>query len=432
MYILKKDGNFHYINTKSNNRSYITPFVTDTHLHVLGLGEKLYFPSLEGENLKEIRYIIENLLENNPKEIILRGWSEEFARPTKDFLDNITTNLPIILIRRCGHLAVVNSKALEVAVFNDSKEYIDFTTGIVKEKALEKIYQIKDFSDFSAYAEKIWGYAKDYLIGKGYGFVHSDDLHGISKEDLPFKPTDNLNVFEKVAINNHEDLIFYYENGYFDKYSCVKVYLDGSLGARTAFLLEKYNDDYNNFGIKLWEDEELIKVIDFCEKNNLHLAAHAIGDGAVEQLLNAFEKAKPKLVHRIIHAIVLNENQIERIKKLKIILDIQPQFIESDKVFIHQRLGKRLNKAFNFSKLYETGVPLFISSDAPVEEPNWVRDLKTLNNLGIPYSYSLFQITYGPEFIDNFDRELATYEQVLIFKDNPFNQISMPKVYNSK
>lgn len=154
MYILKKDGNFHYINTKSNNRSYITPFVTDTHLHVLGLGEKLYFPSLEGENLKEIRYIIENLLENNPKEIILRGWSEEFARPTKDFLDNITTNLPIILIRRCGHLAVVNSKALEVAVFNDSKEYVDFTTGIVKEKALEKIYQIKDFSDFSAYAEK--------------------------------------------------------------------------------------------------------------------------------------------------------------------------------------------------------------------------------------------------------------------------------------
>ena len=69
MYILQKDGRFHYINTRLNNRSYITPLVTDTHLHVLGLGEKLYFPSLERKNLKEIEDIIEKLLKNNPKKL---------------------------------------------------------------------------------------------------------------------------------------------------------------------------------------------------------------------------------------------------------------------------------------------------------------------------------------------------------------------------
>ncbi len=138
MYILQKDGRFHYINTRLNNRSYITPFVTDTHLHVLGLGEKLYFPSLESKNLKEIEDIIEKLLKNNPKEIILRGWSEEFAKPSKLFLDNIANNLPIILVRRCSHLAFVNSKVLEIVDFSDCREYVDYVNGIVKEKALEK------------------------------------------------------------------------------------------------------------------------------------------------------------------------------------------------------------------------------------------------------------------------------------------------------
>ena len=428
MYILQKDGRFHYINTRLNNRSYITPFVTDTHLHVLGLGEKLYFPSLESKNLKEIEDIIEKLLKNNPKEIILRGWSEEFAKPSKLFLDNIANSLPIILVRRCSHLAIVNSKVLEIVDFSDCREYVDYVNGIVKEKALEKIYVI---IDSPTYTTEIWNHAKDYLLDKGYGYVHSDDLHGLYKDELPFKPTDNLKVYEKVAVTNYEQLISYQKDGYFDKFSCVKIYLDGSLGARTAYLLEKYNDDENNFGIKLWKDEELIKVLDFCEKNNLHLAVHAIGDGAIEQLLYVFEKVKPRLVHRVIHAMVMSNDQIERIKKLNLIVDIQPQFIESDKGFINNRLGRNVDKAFNFSKLYKTGIPLFISSDAPVEDPDWIRDLIRLDKLGIPYCYSLYQITYAPEFIDNFDRGSTISEQALIFNDNPFNQISVPKVYNN-
>lgn len=67
-----------------------------------------------------------------------------------------------------------------------------------------------------------------------------------------------------------------------------------------------------------------------------------------------------------------------------------------------------------------------------MEDPDWIRDLKKLNYLGIPYSYSLYQITYAPDFIDNFDRELTIHKQALIFKDNPFDRISIPKVYNNK
>ncbi len=101
------------------------------------------------------------------------------------------------------------------------------------------------------------------------------------------------------------------------------------------------------------------------KKNNLHLAVHAIGDGAIEQLLYVFEKVKPRLVHRVIHAMVMSNDQIERIKKLNLIVDIQPQFIESDKGFINNRLGRNVDKAFNF-QIIQTGIPLFISSDAPL------------------------------------------------------------------
>lgn len=81
---------------------------------------------------------------------------------------------------------------------------------------------------------------------------------------------------------------------------------------------------------------------------------------------------------------VMSNDQIERIKKLNLIVDIQPQFIESDKGFINNRLGRNVDKAFNFSKLYKTGIPLFISSDAPVEDPDWIRDLIRLDKLEYP------------------------------------------------
>ena len=428
MYKLTKNRNFKYVNTKFNKQLYVTPLVTDTHLHMLGLGEKLSQPTLEGKNLFDIKKILEELLKQNYDKIILRGWMEEFSKPTKSFLDEITKDIPTLLIRRCGHIAVVNSKVFEIIDFTGLKSYINFEKGIIKEKAIDKFYEI--FGAFNNIKNN-YEIAKKFLKSKGYGFVHSDDLHGLSKEDLPYKEDKDFDVYEKVAIKNFEELLKYYEEGYFDEFNSVKVYLDGSLGGRTAYLLKKYNDA-DTFGEKLWSDEELTEVVKFCEGKSLHLAAHAIGDGAVNQILNIFKRLKPKLIHRIIHAEILNEVQIKDLKSFNIIVDVQPQFIESDKVFINERLGERIENAFRFYDLFKNNIPLFFSSDAPVEEPDWIKDIVTLKYIGIPYEYSLHQIIYAPELVDKIDRELSMEDKALIFKENPFVKVSKPEIFGEE
>jgi len=428
LFKLSRSGKFKFVSTKHNKQIFVTPLITDSHLHILGLGEKLSQPTLERKKLSEIKSIIEEIVSKRSNKIVLRGWTEEFANPDKDFLDSINREIPIMLVRRCGHFAVVNSKVFESIDFSDSSNYVDFEEGKIKESTIDKFY--KTFGPFTD-VKNNYETSKKYLKNKGYGFVHSDDLHGISKDNLPFVHDNEFFVYEKVAVKDYSELSKYYELGYFNEFKCVKIYLDGSLGARTALLLNKYNDS-NTYGEKLWEDTELTAVVEFCENNGLHLAAHAIGDGAIEQILRVFEKVNPKLRHRIIHAIVLRSNQIERIKKHNLIVDIQPQFMESDKVFIEDRLGERVNDAFRFYDLYRSQVSLFISSDAPVEEPDWLRDIKRLKEIGIPYNYSLYQLTYGPEIIDNIDRQESMESNALIFQDDPFVEISQPKIYQTE
>ncbi|MBM7560344.1 amidohydrolase family protein [Marinitoga litoralis] len=416
MYYLNENGIFVYKNTKINSNKYVTPLITDTHMHILGFGEKLLNPDLENMEDSKIIELIENKLKNNSKKIILRGWSK--TNITKDSLDNLSKDIPIILIRRCGHVAICNSKILEH--LNKNTEYIVYETGEIREKALEEFYEIFGyFSDI----KKAYNEAKNYLLSKGYGYIHSDDLHGIKKEDLPFD--NDLKVYEKVAINNYEELIEYHNNGIFNDFTAVKVYVDGSFGGRTAYLRENYNDG-DNRGNLVWKKEELKKVLEFCENNNLHLCMHAIGDGAIDEILETFDDLKPQNIHRIIHASILHNDQIERIKKYRIILDMQPQFIESDKSILKSRLGQRDKLTYRFKNIYEEKIPMFFSSDAPVEMPDWFRDAKTLERLGLPLNYIIYNMTYFPKLIDGFDRNNGQ----LIFKENPFEKLTIPIIEN--
>ncbi|WP_129409747.1 amidohydrolase family protein [Marinitoga lauensis] len=413
MYYLTRKGEFIYKNTKHNINKYITPLITDTHMHILGFGEKLLNPDLENLEKEDIKRIIKNKLKDNAEKIVLRGWSELDID-----LDKFSKNIPIILIRRCGHIAIVNSVILEKLAKEVDSEYIDFKKKIIKEKALEKFHEIYGFySDVKGAYLK----AKEYLLNKGYGFIHSDDLHGINKNDLPFD--DYLKVFEKVAINNYNELIDYYNKGYFNIFKAVKVYIDGSFGGKTAYLREKYNDGDNN-GYLVWKKEELKKVLEFCENNALHLCMHAIGDKAVDIILEIFNELKPSKYHRIIHASLLHDEQLEIIKKHKLILDMQPQFVESDKEMLKERLDERTKLAYRFKDIYNNKIPMFFSSDAPVETPDWFRDAKILSNFGIPLKYIIYNMTFFPEFIDGFSRE----KKYLLFKENPFEKLTIPDV----
>lgn len=422
MYKMNSNGDFDYINTKINIKKYITPMITDSHLHVISFGEKLINPDLEFKSILEIKKIIKNKLNENPKKIILRGWSEPEI-PHKRFLDSLNKNIPMMMVRRCGHVATINSKIFEIIDFSKYSEYINEKDGIIYEQALELVYENLGYYQN---IEKSFKKAEKYLIDNGYGYIHSEDIHGISKDQLPFKDS-KIKVYEKIAVNNLEELKKYHEEKYFEDYKSVKVYTDGSFGGWTALMKKEYSDK-NTKGKKIWSDYDLEKVLEFCEKNHLHLAMHAIGDGAVEQILNIFKKIKPKGIHRIIHSAVLNDYQLDIIKKFNIILDMQPSFIPSDEPILKKRLGERVKIAYRFRDILDKNINLFLSSDAPVEEPKWLRYFDILSKQNISNKEILDSLIFKPQLIDRQDRIKDMDERRLVFEQNPYEKITVPTV----
>src|SRR3972149_4926361 len=188
----------------------------------------------------------------------------------------------------------------------------------------------------------------------------------------------NKKVMEELQLNPSEK--FDPERGYvyeevlrlFDKYGedefirlgWIKIFVDGSIGARTAYLKEPYRDKTSR-GILLKTEEEIIHIIKELEGKGLRVAIHAIGDGAIDVVLNAFEKADIKLKqHRIEHAEMIDSDQVKKVKEMNIILCVQPNF---NPVFMQtyiKALGEDRARRMNPLKMLdEMGVYMIFGSD---------------------------------------------------------------------
>jgi len=153
------------------------------------------------------------------------------------------------------------------------------------------------------------------------------------------------------------------------KIAGVKIFADGSLGARTAAVQAPYDDDPTNRGILTHSQEELEKLIDRAHKAGFQIAAHAIGDEAVHAVLRAYAKLKDveKMRHRIEHASVLNPHLVRWISRLKVIVSVQPSFIRSD-TWIELRLGRERSRYANALRtLKQMRVITVAGSDCPIE-----------------------------------------------------------------
>jgi predicted amidohydrolase YtcJ len=155
----------------------------------------------------------------------------------------------------------------------------------------------------------------------------------------------------------------------------LKLYLDGSLGARTAALNEPYNDNPTSSGMLTLSNEELKKVVSNARDSNFQLCIHAIGDRAVDlavQVLGETFGAEGcrRLRHRIEHSSIVNEESMKEMQRLGIIASVQPRFVYSDD-WASKRLGTgRLSQLYPFASMNKAGIMVTAGSDCPVEDPN--------------------------------------------------------------
>lgn len=156
------------------------------------------------------------------------------------------------------------------------------------------------------------------------------------------------------------------------------LYLDGTMGARTAALTFDYADAAGKRGLLCFDQDTLNEFVTLCCKNGLQVALDAIGDAAIESALLAFEKAAESYDvrsrrHRIEHAELITAEQMKRAAKLGILLSMQPAYEgywgSSDGMY-RQRLGRRYGQTNQLREILDAGLMICGGSDSSVTEPN--------------------------------------------------------------
>ena len=376
----------------------------DSHMHLLGIGLN-NIEYIDLSKVKSIKDLIELLNGISNKEyIIARGWNqnqfEEKRVPTKEDLKEVTIDVPIVLIRSCGHILVCNEKMMDISnITKDTKQVeggtFDISYGIFSENSLELIYSCipkPNKTDIKSYLTS----ANKELLSNGITSIGSDDFSTLNVDyelvikcykELYEEDKIQIRVLEQVNLPSIELLQDFIDKGYVNKkykgfkMGPLKLLADGSLGARTAYLNKPYSDDLENIGIKVFDQEKLDELVYLADSNNMDVAIHAIGDGTIDMVIDAIWKSMNRTNrthhrHSIIHSQLATKKQIKRMKELNIAAQVQPIFLNSDMSIVEDRLGKKRSKeSYLFNTMYKEGVHVSFGTDCPVETLNPFRNL---------------------------------------------------------
>lgn len=373
----------------------VYPAFTDSHIHLIGYGEALErVDASEATNLRELLETMKQK-ETNDDWIVAEGFDERLLgeMPTREMIDEVISDRPVVLKRVCRHVAVVNSKGLERlglihhTVIEGGKLGRDDDgklNGVLYDAALDLLY--KELSGDRKKNAASLRRAIDSLFAHGIVGAHTEDLfyHGDPietvqayedvLEELPFHA--HLLVHEQVidrmiqqdAMTKHRRFDF----------GAMKLFVDGSLGGRTALLSTPYADDRAQRGIEVHRPDHLEALVKKARTYGMNVAAHVIGDAAVELFVTLLEKypAKKGTRDRIIHASLLNDSLLKRIRALPVLIDAQPVFLSDDMDMLFERLGnERVDNVYRFKSLLETGALFLGGSDAPISSVDVKRGL---------------------------------------------------------
>lgn len=390
----------------------VFPGFIDSHLHFAMLGANLYECNLVGvdsiENLinRVKQFIAENDISPG-KWVTGKGWNEDYFNvkklPTRYDLDNISTEHNICLTRGCYHMCVVNSEALKNIEINEDNNKIEngifdidengVPTGICRESAMKHVYDklpVVTKENIKNYIEL----ASKYVLSKGITSVQTDDfmLPGINWQDVIDAYTEinnegnlKIRVYEQCLLPTLEKLKNFVEKGYKTgfgdshfKIGPLKLLVDGNLGTRTAYMSEPYSDDKTQSGIPQYTQSEIDDLVNYATKSGIQVATHVIGDKAAKMVINALDKLPEDLKSEdlrcnLIHCQVTDQIMIDNIKKLNIIANVQPIFLNYDIHMAESRLGhERILWSYNWKTLYNNNVRVALGSDSPVELPDTV------------------------------------------------------------
>ena len=390
----------------------VVPGFNDSHLHLIMNGYNLNQPDLK--SARSVDDLIEkcrSFIRENPETVrngmFASGWNQDLFEedrriPTRQDMDRISTEIPVVLRRTCAHIACANTLAVKMLGIDSGSEQFEggrFTVGpdgepdgIFYEGAVKMIMGVIPKPDMKA-ARKFMLDSMHNALSMGVTSVQSKDLGTFYpntpalREMIDSAFRDGLcpvRYHYQAAYPSPDDFLKDCEAGLFDgKYreslgtvtmGDLKLFKDGTLGARTALMTDDYADMPGEKGTEVLSDEDLCRFIDIAEQYGGRICIHTIGDEAARRTLACFEKHMTRgnpLRHGIIHFQITDRGKIEKTVGLGLQVQYQPIFLNYDMHIVESRVGKQLaSTSYAFGTFSRLGGDMFFSTDCPVETLN--------------------------------------------------------------
>lgn len=371
----------------------VTPGLTDAHTHFTMFGQSLRTVDLK--NTPSWEACLERVgkaARNRPAGEWILGWGwnhhswEDQTEPTKEGLDKVAPDNPVMMVRACGHIVAVNSRALALAgIDRDTpdpaggrieRDPSGEPNGLLRNvrKLIEEVIPKPTLEDLKRDALA----AQEAALKTGLTGVHSIELlpqwdamaaleqegklkmrihHLLRPEDLEEAAGRNM----KPGFGS--DKLWF---------GMIKLFADGSLGAGTALLHQPYQDNPDNRGFAYTEPEDLLAYVEQAYAYGCDLAIHAIGDRGATNALDALAKGREKHPgqwrDRIEHVQLCRAEDRQRFKEMDVTASIQPIFVPTDWATAEAKWGPdRCLDAYAWKTLVDLGIRVQFGSDAPVE-----------------------------------------------------------------
>ena len=327
------------------------------------------------------------------------GWAQDLwedrAFPTKNDLDEVAPDNPVILKAKSGHASWVNSRALQLAGITQSTSDPEGgqilraangeATGILLETA-SKMVQDKMPNPTSEELADLMTAAQEPALKCGITMIHDFDEPSClaalqilrERGALGLRVVKQINqkwldaaIASGIRTNFGDDWI---------RIGALKLFADGALGPKTALMFEPYAGEPDNYGMTVVDKEEMIEYASRASKFGLPTSVHAIGDKAVHDVLDVFESVRGEEAvrhdtpasrrHRIEHVQLIHPHDIGRLAQLEVIASMQPIHALSDMITADRYWGQRTQYAYNPRIQLDQGARIAFGSDAPVEPLN--------------------------------------------------------------
>lgn len=379
--------------------AFIAPGFVDGHCHLLGYGQQL--SALDFSDCRSIEHMRRAVAQRAAELgegvwITGRGWDQdrlaEGRYPRSEDLDEVAPRNPVLLRRACGHAAVANSLALDEAGVD--RDYPDSSSGylerdadgnpigVLHERAMGPVMEVIPPPDDAQRAE---------YLRAAIQRCHRSGLTSVQTNEGAMDAASVLSLFRRVcweqdtAFRAYLDLPYDLLDGLLEmgvttgsgdarvRMGAIKIFADGSLGARSAALSGEYADDPGNRGVMVTPGDELLEQVCRVHSEGMQVAVHVIGDRALDCTLDALEQAgrdwpRSDARHRMIHCQIMRAEQYSRMFRLGCVAAVQPKFVTTDMWWAESRVGERLARtSYSWRRMLDEGLVCAAGSDAPVE-----------------------------------------------------------------